>query len=217
MAFESVRGGSPFESVRGEPVEPRDVRGEASLTPARPEALEGRAKGTSEIEPDSEGHDLSYSDSPSPSTGMGPGGGVSSASPSFDAVRGEPGSPEQGRSAEPRDVRGGRGSFPARPLRRTPDSFGEALEGRANGSSNDRAASGDGGSDEDLSLSPGAATNRPSRTRRATTRGSAYLPPRPALPFSEIATGLLCPDCGSEIVFAEGCLTCRSCGYTRCG
>ena len=48
-------------------------------------------------------------------------------------------------------------------------------------------------------------------------RSTRYLPPRPALPFSEVATGLLCPDCGSEVVFAEGCLVCRSCGYTRCG
>jgi ribonucleoside-diphosphate reductase alpha chain len=33
----------------------------------------------------------------------------------------------------------------------------------------------------------------------------------------ETSTGLACPDCGSILVFAEGCLVCRSCGYNKCG
>ncbi|MDE3096398.1 MAG: hypothetical protein KGK07_10420, partial [Chloroflexota bacterium] len=31
------------------------------------------------------------------------------------------------------------------------------------------------------------------------------------------STGLACPDCGAVLFFAEGCLVCRSCGYTKCG
>jgi len=30
-------------------------------------------------------------------------------------------------------------------------------------------------------------------------------------------TGLACPECGSELIVAEGCLICRGCGYTKCG
>ena len=26
-----------------------------------------------------------------------------------------------------------------------------------------------------------------------------------------------CPDCGSQLEFAEGCVTCKVCGYSECG
>jgi len=32
----------------------------------------------------------------------------------------------------------------------------------------------------------------------------------------DISTGVACPECGSILVFAEGCLLCRSCSYERC-
>ena len=50
---------------------------------------------------------------------------------------------------------------------------------------------------------------QPSAARTANASGSEG--------FEDLSTGLACPDCGSVVVFAEGCLTCRSCGYTKCG
>ncbi len=81
----------------------------------------------------------------------------------------------------------------------------------------DDAPSADG-----LSLAPPAAglRRRGASGRRDAAlrdRRRPYLPPRPPLPFREIATGLLCPDCGGQLVFSEGCLVCRACGYTKCG
>ena len=26
-----------------------------------------------------------------------------------------------------------------------------------------------------------------------------------------------CPNCGNELIFEEGCMHCRECGYSRCG
>ncbi len=50
---------------------------------------------------------------------------------------------------------------------------------------------------------------RPRRRRR---------PHKVSLPSKgDISTGVACPECGSVMVFAEGCLLCRSCGYEKCG
>jgi ribonucleotide reductase alpha subunit len=76
-----------------------------------------------------------------------------------------------------------------------------------------------GGDADGLSLAhpPAQARGRRRNNDASHRRTRGYTPPRPALPFSEIATVAACPDCGNQLVFAEGCLTCRACGYTHCG
>ena len=53
------------------------------------------------------------------------------------------------------------------------------------------------------------------RERTATTKVQPG--PETAGAPEDISTGLACPECGSVLVFAEGCLNCRGCGYTKCG
>ena len=43
--------------------------------------------------------------------------------------------------------------------------------------------------------------------------GSGYAPLNAAL----VESGVGCPECGGLLHYAEGCMTCRACGYTKCG
>jgi len=55
---------------------------------------------------------------------------------------------------------------------------------------------------------------RPFAGGESASGGSSQFP----LPTSsDVSTGLLCPECGAILVFAEGCLICRRCGYNKCG
>ena len=43
-------------------------------------------------------------------------------------------------------------------------------------------------------------------------------PPDGAAPLAiPVVSGLTCPDCGQQLHYLERCLTCRACGYTKCG
>lgn len=55
-------------------------------------------------------------------------------------------------------------------------------------------------------------------TRRRRGAGSQEAEPSTGRDLTgAISTGLACPECGSILVYQEGCLVCPSCGYTKCG
>ncbi len=55
------------------------------------------------------------------------------------------------------------------------------------------------------------------RTRRPEGAPTAAEPQAAGDLADAVSTGLGCPECGSILVFREGCLICPNCGYTKCG
>jgi ribonucleoside-diphosphate reductase alpha chain len=75
------------------------------------------------------------------------------------------------------------------------------------------------GVQQDLLAPPSGAALPPARTAVVTPPASAAGPAQPEFDASR-AEGLFvgaCPDCGSQLEFAEGCMKCHVCGYSECG
>jgi ribonucleoside-diphosphate reductase alpha chain len=60
----------------------------------------------------------------------------------------------------------------------------------------------------ELKFVPGAAPNSHNPVLKEDDNG---------LPVTPESSGLGCPDCGAVLIYQEGCLVCRACGYTKCG
>jgi ribonucleoside-diphosphate reductase alpha chain len=60
----------------------------------------------------------------------------------------------------------------------------------------------------ELKFVPGAAPNSHKPVLKKDDNG---------LPVTPESSGLGCPDCGAVLIYQEGCLVCRACGYTKCG
>ena len=40
---------------------------------------------------------------------------------------------------------------------------------------------------------------------------------KPLVLSSDKTTGVSCPQCGAQVKFESGCMTCTQCGYSKCG
>ncbi len=67
---------------------------------------------------------------------------------------------------------------------------------------------------------PDAIAKAMERYLKAKTSDKEMLPAETTLDtYSEKTETILgfCPDCGSQLIYEEGCAKCRSCGYSKCG
>jgi len=79
-----------------------------------------------------------------------------------------------------------------------------------------RARKRTGNAASDRAKPPASSLQPPASKRPASNRSASTVQP-PTSKRPDTSTGLACPDCGAILVFAEGCLVCRSCGYNKCG
>ncbi len=61
----------------------------------------------------------------------------------------------------------------------------------------------------------GAATGHTTNGNGKNGYANGHQPPM--LDFSLNESGVGCPECGGLLHYSEGCMTCRGCGYTKCG
>lgn len=59
-------------------------------------------------------------------------------------------------------------------------------------------------------------TERELEVHKKYFHGTQIMHPQAGQQPQAIVAGV-CPDCGSTLFYQEGCATCQTCGYSRCG
>jgi len=93
-----------------------------------------------------------------------------------------------------------------------PDAIAKTIEKYLEGSNGNGNGNGNGHVEDDLSIVDPIVA-------KAVAAAPAQAAPQVAvMEDREMMTDMCpqCPDCGSMVDFSEGCIVCKSCGYSKC-
>lgn len=92
-------------------------------------------------------------------------------------------------------------------IRSTPDAIGRSLERALNVRENQQA---------ELPLEDMAGKSASDKTKIADHEMGSYHPDAVKTYFHGEQVREICPDCGNFVIFEEGCMVCKYCGYSKC-